>query len=89
VGVKLGFSRSGKNIHLRVFENRALKKCLEQSGKKKEVPQYKLHRKWFHSWYCASNIHMRHTEERREIHRDTWWENLPEMDRREYFCMDV
>jgi len=25
VGVKLGFSRSGKNIHLRVFENRALR----------------------------------------------------------------
>jgi len=25
VGVKLGFSRSGKNIHLRVFDNRALR----------------------------------------------------------------
>jgi len=62
---------------------------LEQSGRKKEVPQYKLNRKWFHSWYCASNTHKRHTEERREIRRDARWENLLEMDRWEDFGIDV
>ena len=62
---------------------------MEQSGRKKEVPQYKLHRKWFHGWYCVSNIHMRHAEERRAIHRDARWEKLLEMDRWEDLGTDV
>jgi len=32
---------------------------------------------------------MRHTEGRREIHRDAWWEKLLEMDRWEEFGIDV
>jgi hypothetical protein len=32
---------------------------------------------------------MRHTEDRREIRRDAWWENLLEMDRWEDFGIDV